>query len=64
MKRIKNLIIFSAVALFATALMPSQALSWGRGHFYIIGTGPAGPRMATLQALDTIKTDTKRTQIE
>jgi precorrin-4 methylase len=25
------------------------------GHFYIIGTGPAGPRLATLQALDTIK---------
>jgi precorrin-4 methylase len=26
-----------------------------RGHFYVIGTGPAGPRMATLQALDTIQ---------
>lgn len=26
-----------------------------RGKFYIIGTGPAGPQMATLQALNTIK---------
>ncbi len=26
-----------------------------RGKFYIIGTGPAGPKMATLQALNTIK---------
>jgi precorrin-4 methylase len=36
-------------------LWPSQAAAWGRGHFYVIGTGPAGPRTATLQALDTIK---------
>ncbi len=28
---------------------------WGRGHLHVIGTGPAGPRTATLQALDTIK---------
>lgn len=26
-----------------------------RGRFYVIGTGPAGPQMATLQALDTIQ---------
>ncbi|UCE23057.1 MAG: tetrapyrrole methylase [Candidatus Aminicenantes bacterium] len=26
-----------------------------RGLFYVIGTGPAGPQMATLQALDTIQ---------
>lgn len=26
-----------------------------RGKFYVIGTGPAGPQMATLQALNTIK---------
>ena len=25
------------------------------GKFYVIGTGPAGPKMATLQALETIK---------
>ena len=27
----------------------------GRGKFYVVGTGPAGPQMATLQALDIIK---------
>ncbi|MGD2245773.1 MAG: SAM-dependent methyltransferase [Candidatus Aminicenantes bacterium] len=26
-----------------------------RGTFYVIGTGPAGPQLATLQALETIK---------
>lgn len=26
-----------------------------RGRFYVIGTGPAGPQMATLQALDMLK---------
>lgn len=36
-------------------LKPGPAWGWGRGHFYVIGTGPAGPRTATLQALDTIK---------
>jgi len=27
----------------------------GRGHFYVIGMGPSGPKMATMQALETIK---------
>lgn len=27
----------------------------GCGKFYVVGTGPAGPQMATLQALNTIK---------
>jgi precorrin-4 methylase len=44
--------IFFALTL---GLWSSQALAWGRGHFYVIGTGPAGPRTATLQALDTMK---------
>ncbi|ODS35247.1 MAG: tetrapyrrole methylase [Candidatus Altiarchaeales archaeon WOR_SM1_79] len=26
-----------------------------RGRFYVIGTGPSGPQMATIQALETIK---------
>jgi precorrin-4 methylase len=33
---------------------PSEA-HWGRGALYVIGIGPAGPEMATLQALNTIK---------
>lgn len=56
MKRIKQL--YLVVVLVAAAVVcawPSQASAWGRGHFYVIGTGPAGPRTATLQALDTIK---------
>ncbi|MCI5118100.1 MAG: tetrapyrrole methylase [Candidatus Electrothrix sp. LOE1_4_5] len=32
-----------------------QGTVWGKGRFYIIGTGPSGPQMATLQALETIK---------
>lgn len=44
--------------LLATAvwLFPCPAHAWGgRGHLYVIGTGPAGPQTATLQALDTLK---------
>jgi precorrin-4 methylase len=56
MKQIKQLILFTTiVATVAVSFWPSQASAWGRGHFYVIGTGPAGPRTATLQALDTIK---------
>jgi precorrin-4 methylase len=55
-KKIKQLylvVVFVAVAVVCA--WPSQASAWGRGHFYIIGTGPAGPQTATLQALNTIK---------
>jgi len=56
MKQIRQIIYIVAIALAAVeCLCPSQAIAWGRGHFYVIGTGPAGPRMATVQALDTIK---------
>jgi precorrin-4 methylase len=56
MKQIKQIIFFVAVAVSVAAwLCPSQAAAWGRGHFYVIGTGPAGPQMATLQALNEIK---------
>jgi precorrin-4 methylase len=55
-KRIKQLhLIVVLVAAAVVCAWPSQASAWGRGHFYVIGTGPAGPRTATLQALDTIK---------
>jgi len=43
------------VLVVAGWLLPSLAAAWGRGHLYVIGTGPAGPRTATLQALDTLK---------
>lgn len=43
------------VLFFAGGLCPPDAGAWGRGHFYVIGTGPAGPELATLQALNTIE---------
>ncbi len=39
----------------ALVLSPAVAGAWGRGTFYVIGTGPSGPQNATLRALDTIK---------
>lgn len=54
--RIKR-IIFTVLGLAAVmaCLYVPQAVSWGRGHFYVIGTGPAGPQTATLQALEVMK---------
>jgi len=53
LKQIPSIIIATLVVF--EYLFLSQIFAWNRGHFYIIGTGPSGPRMATLQALDTIK---------
>ncbi|MFP3870534.1 MAG: SAM-dependent methyltransferase [Syntrophobacteria bacterium] len=56
MKQIIRITVFAALAvLLAGELWPSHLAAWGRGHFYVIGTGPAGPRTATLQALKTMK---------
>lgn len=56
MKHVKQIVFLIAIILAAAGwILPSEAGAWGRGHFYVIGTGPAGPRMATLQALDVIK---------
>jgi len=56
MKLLRQALYIIAVVLAAVEyIYPSQAFAWGRGHFYVIGTGPAGPEMATLQALETIK---------
>jgi precorrin-4 methylase len=56
MKQMKKAAFLVVVAVAVSGwLWPSQGTAWGRGHFYVIGTGPAGPRTATLQALDTIK---------
>jgi precorrin-6B methylase 1 len=56
MKQTIRIIVLAALAvLLAGELWPSSVAAWGRGHFYVIGTGPAGPRTATLQALETMK---------
>lgn len=56
MKQIRQILFLVVFAMAAAGgLRPSDAIAWGRGHFYVIGTGPAGPQTATLQALDTIK---------
>jgi len=56
MKQIRNIMLVAAIALtVASYFFPSQAVAWGRGHFYVIGIGPSDPQMATLQALNTIK---------
>jgi precorrin-4 methylase len=55
MRRITQILVLMAVAVTVCGILPSQATAWGRGHFYVIGIGPSGPRMATQQALETIK---------
>ncbi len=47
--------IFSFTILIISLTCFSTARAWARGHFFVIGTGPAGPELATLQALKTIK---------
>ncbi|MCD6300224.1 MAG: hypothetical protein J7L78_03530 [Dehalococcoidales bacterium] len=47
--------IFSFTILIISLAFFFNAQAWARGHFFIIGTGPAGPELATLQALKTIK---------
>jgi len=44
-----------AIAALCWMMAPQVAGAWGRGAFYVIGTGPAGPQTATLQALETMK---------
>ena len=54
----KKLFALLAMCLCAAAVLafwPQHGGAWGRGTFYVIGTGPAGPQTATLQALETIK---------
>jgi precorrin-4 methylase len=57
MKKMRQLVFLVVIGLAVSGSLcwPSQAAAWGRGHLYVIGTGPAGPRTATLQALNTIK---------
>ena len=57
MKKMRRLILLVVVvaAIAGSLCWASQAAAWGRGHLYVIGTGPAGPGTATLQALNTIR---------
>jgi precorrin-4 methylase len=52
---IRACLTVAVVTVLILCLHTPQAGSWGRGHFYVIGTGPAGPQTATLQALETMK---------
>jgi len=54
-QKIQIFLVIAVMVTLAMCLSSSQVAAWGRGHFYVIGTGPSGPQMATLQALNTIK---------
>ncbi len=55
-KRISTWFTIACLVLAAGWVLPSPVAAWGgRGHLYVIGTGPAGPQTATLQALDTLR---------
>lgn len=53
-KRTKDILI-TLILVMGIWLWPSHLLAKERGSFFVIGTGPAGPEMATLQALNIIK---------
>jgi precorrin-4 methylase len=48
----RGALALAALALALTWAAPAGA--WGRGTFYVIGTGPAGPRTCTVEALETM----------
>jgi len=48
-------ILTCVLILLCAPFFVQDSGAWSRGHFYVIGVGPAGPRNATLQALDTIR---------
>ncbi|WP_319521318.1 SAM-dependent methyltransferase [uncultured Desulfosarcina sp.] len=57
-KKTHYLFRIATLVALAICLWPSPSTAawrWNRGQFFVIGTGPAGPRMATMQALETIK---------
>jgi len=47
-------ILTCVLMLFYAPFFVQDFGAWSRGHFYVIGVGPAGPRNATLQALNAI----------
>lgn len=54
-------VVLAALLLLALRMLQStwivgpKDVLRGRGRLYVIGTGPAGPQMATLQALETME---------
>ncbi|KIX13116.1 SAM-dependent methyltransferase [Dethiosulfatarculus sandiegensis] len=54
MQSLAALILILTVAFLGLGLTPGSAEA-AKGKFYVIGTGPAGPKTATLQALETIE---------
>ena len=57
MTKLRTIILFLAIALtFTFALAPKAGAQAQPGKFYVVSTGPAGPELATLQAIDTMKT--------
>jgi precorrin-4 methylase len=52
-KNLISLLIVCSALSFINA-QPAKEEMNSRGRFYVIGTGPSGPQMATLQALETI----------
>lgn len=57
-KRVTNvlMVLFFSCAVAVLGLGPGAAPAQAKqGKFYVIGTGPAGPQTATLQALETMQ---------
>jgi precorrin-4 methylase len=55
MKKTIFVLILAGVLSTALVVVPRENTTDDRGYFYLIGTGPAGPHLATLQALDALK---------
>lgn len=55
MKKTIFVLILAAVLSQGASVVPRTYTEEGWGYFYLIGTGPAGPQLATLQALESIK---------
>ena len=48
---------FGLILVFIATVMPGYSFSMAleKGKLYFVGVGPAGPEMATLQAIEVIK---------
>jgi precorrin-4 methylase len=57
MTRRSNILVWALAAALALgwSLCPAPPAAAGRGKLHVIGLGPAGPRTATLQAVETIR---------
>ncbi|MFZ5451191.1 MAG: SAM-dependent methyltransferase [Thermodesulfobacteriota bacterium] len=56
MTKLRTVILLLSMALtFLNAPVPGAAAGAPPGKFYVVGTGPAGPELATLKAIDTMR---------